>query len=124
MEIKHPKLLQFYARTLPPIFFIYIAVISLTDWGGDAFAIDMIATSIPIWPGIIYTIGVILFLLYLVLVYWFLPPLIYPSANDTWLKHIFSQLFTAITVGLGPVILYWLTTDKWFSKFIEENKNN
>ena len=117
MEIKHPKLLQFYARFLPPTFFVYIAGISLIDWGPDAFASNM-----TMWSGLIYTIGMILFGLYLALVYRFLPSLIYPSANDTWLKHIFSQLFTAVTVGLGPVILYWLTIDRWFSKFIEENR--
>jgi hypothetical protein len=83
----------------------------------------MTATSIPILPGILYTIGVILFLLYLVLVYWFLPPLIYPSANDTLLKYLISMLFTAITVRLGPVILYWLTIDKWFSKYLKEELN-
>ena len=117
MKIKHPKLFQFYARALPPVFFVYIAIIALIDWPTDAFASNMTIAS-----AIAYTTGVVLFGLYLVLVYWFLPPLIYPSANDTWIKHIVAQLFTAITVGFGPIILYWVTIDRWFSKYIEENQ--
>jgi len=101
MEIKHPKVHQFYARWLPPIFVIYVAAISLINWTPNTFASDMSIGAI-----IVYTIGMVLFGLYLALVYWFLPPLIYPSANDTWLKHIITMLCTAITAGLGPVILY------------------
>ena len=116
MEIKHPKILQLYARVLPPTFFIYVASVSLIDWSPNAFSSDMSIVS-----ALVYTIGMVLFGLYLALVYYFLPPLIYPSANDTWLKHIISTLLTVITVGLGPVVLYWLTIDKWFSKYIDAN---
>lgn len=117
MKKKNAKRLQYFARYWPPIFYIAFVIFMLvfeklpTDQ--DPYSFD---------PRII---GFIIFFLFmgphLVLVYWFLPPLIYPSMENNLIKNILFFFFTGLTIGIGPVILYWINVDRSFTQYIHES---
>lgn len=71
------------------------------------------------------TIGFLIFFFfmgpYLALVYWFLPPLIYPSMENNLIKKILFFVFTALTVGIGPVALYWINVDRSFTQYTQKS---
>ena len=115
MKTKNAKILQYYTRFWPPIFciafIIFLMVVEKLPTDHDPYTFDP------------QTIAFLIFFLfmgpYLVLVYWFLPPLIYPSIENNWIKRTLFYLFTSITIGLGPVILYWVYVDRSYTQYLQ-----
>ena len=113
MNLRRAKLIRMLARVSPPLMWAALIAINLfTD--NTPRAIDPHSM-----PPLHDLLAIALLFPYLLLIYIVLPPLIYPQVKDGWNWRIVWLFFAGLTVGLGPIILYWCRVDKWLSLWIQ-----
>jgi hypothetical protein len=116
MKRKRAQIFQLFARYLPPFFYLAFVVWMLvweklpSDQDPYNFDPETIGS----------TIFFFIYAPYLMLTCFFLPPLIYPSLKDDGKKSFMALMFAIFTLGIGPVILYWIKVDKLYTQYIQE----